>query len=177
MQVRRVVVGNNESGRTVILSDGPAPHSHDFVSLPGLSQTRIWRTPGVPSAIPPVEEPTTEKGPVLPAPSGLTFMVVRFAPDDVVRSPGFDGAAAAAEFSTWLSDITATADPEYPHLHRHMTIDFAVVLEGEVWLEVDDGVETRLTVGDTLVQIAGRHAWHNKTAEPATIALISGEAR
>jgi hypothetical protein len=104
-------------------------------------------------------------------------MIVRFAPDEVVRAPGFDFAAAAAEFTTWAADVSASTDPENPRLHRHPTLDFAVVLEGEVWLEVDDGAETRLTVGDTLVQIDGRHAWHNKTDRPVTIAIMSTAAR
>jgi hypothetical protein len=177
VKVRRVVVGNNQSGRTVILSDEPAPHSHDFTSLPGQSTTRIWRTPGEPSTTPPAEEPTTEKGPLLPAPGGVIFQIVRYAPGEVTRAPGFDGAAAAAEFRTWAPDIAALTDLENPRLHRHPTLDFAVVLEGEIWLEVDDGVETCLSVGDTLVQIDGRHTWHNRTDQPATIALMSAAAR
>jgi hypothetical protein len=176
MLVRRVVVGTNEDGRSVVLSDGPAPHTHDFASLPGQSQTRIWRTPGVPSTTPPSEEPTTDTGPALPGAGGASFLIVQFAPDEVAQAPGFDGAAVGAEFATWASDIAASTDPDEPSLHRTRTLDFAVVLDGEVWLEVDDGVQTRLAAGDTVVQIAGRHGWHNKTSRPATVAVVLTDA-
>jgi hypothetical protein len=177
MHVRRVVVGADESGRSVILSDGPAPNTHDFAALPGQSQTRIWRTQDVPSTTPPAEEPTTATGPVLPGVGGASFLVVRFAPDSVAEQPGFDPVATGAEFATFASDIAAASDPDDPGMHRTATVDFCVVLDGEVWLEVDGGVQTRLTQGDTIVQIAGRHAWRNKSSRPATLAVVLTGAR
>jgi mannose-6-phosphate isomerase-like protein (cupin superfamily) len=173
MKVRRVLIGNNDAGRTVVLSDGPAPHSHDFVSVPGQGMARLWRTPGEPSLTPPDDEPTTATGPLLPAPGGLTFVILSVAPDAVMQSPDFDWGAAGAEFATYASDIVAAADPENPSLHRHQTLDFFVVLEGEVWLEVDDGAQVKLDAGDTVVHIAGRHAWHNKTDTPAKVAITT----
>jgi quercetin dioxygenase-like cupin family protein len=47
-----------------------------------------------------------------------------------------------------------------------------VVLEGELWLELDDGAQVLLTRGDTIVQLAARHAWRNKTKTPATVAFV-----
>jgi hypothetical protein len=51
-------------------------------------------------------------------------------------------------------------------MHRTRSVDYGVVLDGEIWLELEDGAQTLLTPGDTVVQIAGRHAWHNRTIEP-----------
>jgi hypothetical protein len=172
MFVRRVVAGTDEQGRSVILSDGPAPHTHDFDSLPGQSQTRIWFTPEAAPTTPPPGEPTTESGPVIPGVGGASFVIVRFAPDSVADDPGFDPARAGAEFSTWAPDIAGASDPDEPGMHRTASVDFGVVLDGEVWLEVGSGVQTRLTRGDTVVQIAGRHAWRNKSDELATVAFV-----
>jgi hypothetical protein len=177
MYVRRVVVGTNKQGRSVILSDGPAPNTHDFDTLPGQSQTRIWRTPDVPSTTPPPDEPTTPTGPVLPGVGGASFLIVQFAPDSVTEEPAFDPAATGQEFATWAPDIAAASDPDEPGMHRTSTVDFAIVLDGEVWLEVDGGTQTQLSRGDTIVQIAGRHAWRNRSARPATLAFVLTGAR
>jgi len=171
MEVRRVVVGPNASGETVILSDGPAPNGHDFESVPGQNQTRVWYSEGVPSTSPPGEEPTLPEGPVVPGPGGSSFVVLRFPPDSVMEDESFDPARAAAEFKAFAPDIDA-ADPETPGFHRTASLDYVVVLDGEVWLEVTDGACTRLSAGDTVVQIAGHHAWRNKSSGYATLAVV-----
>ena len=55
-------------------------------------------------------------------------------------------------------------------MHTTDTVDFELILEGEVWLELDDGVEVHLKPGDTVVQNGTRHAWRNKSSEPCTVA-------
>lgn len=57
-------------------------------------------------------------------------------------------------------------------MHTTATLDFEVVLEGEVWLELDDGVEVHLRAGDTVVQNGTRHAWRNKGTVPARLAIF-----
>ena len=172
MAVRRVVAGTDAQGRSVILSDGPAPHSHAFESLPGQAQTRIWYTPEPPTAVAPAAEPVTAGGPVVPGVGGASFLVVQFAPESVARDPRFDPARADAEFAQVAPDIAAASDPEEPGMHRTASVDYGVVLDGEIWLEVDGGVRTRLARGDTVVQIAGRHAWRNTSDRPATVAFV-----
>ena len=58
-------------------------------------------------------------------------------------------------------------------MHATESIDVVLVISGELWLEVDDGTETRLTAGTTVVQNATRHRWRNRSAQPATVALLS----
>jgi quercetin dioxygenase-like cupin family protein len=57
-------------------------------------------------------------------------------------------------------------------MHTTSTIDFEVVLEGEVWLELDDGKEVHLKPGDTVVQNGTRHAWRNHGTVPARLAVF-----
>jgi hypothetical protein len=172
MQIRRVVAGTDADGRSVILSDGFAPHTRDFTSLPGQSQTRIWFTSQSPATSVPDGEPTTPHGRVLPDAGGASFVVVRFAPDSRAEDPDFDPVAMGQEFACCAPDIAAATEVDSPGMHRTPTVDYGIVLEGEVWLEVDGGVQARLTRGDTIVQLAGRHAWRNKTGEPALVAFV-----
>ncbi|MEV6324105.1 cupin domain-containing protein [Nocardia sp. NPDC051787] len=99
-------------------------------------------------------------------------MIVQYAPDSVVADPNFDAEGANAEFAEYAPDIAAASDPTEPGMHRTPSVDYGVVLDGEIWLELDDGAQTRLTRGDTIVQIAARHAWRNKSERPATVAFI-----
>jgi hypothetical protein len=168
--VRRVVTGTDGAGKSVFISDGVVPNSHDFETMPGQAQIRVWFTPGVPSAVPPEAEPTDNNGPVVPGRGGASFVIVSYAPESVVMSPGFDPAAAGKELATYAPDLAGLFEPD--GMHRTPSVDYGVVLEGEVWLELDDGAQVRLTPGDTVVQLAARHAWRNKTQAPATVAFV-----
>ncbi|MEC3853972.1 cupin domain-containing protein [Paenarthrobacter ureafaciens] len=170
MSVRRVVTGADSEGRSVVISDGVVPHSHDFKSMPGQSQIRIWFTPGNSTGKPPEAEPTDNHGPVVPGPGGASFVIVRYAPDSVVMSPDFDPVAAGQELQTYAPDLAEVFEPN--GMHRTCSVDYGIVLDGEVWLELDDGFQVRLTPGDTVVQLAARHAWRNKTEAPATVAFV-----
>lgn len=170
MTVRRVVTGTDETGKSVFISDSVVPNSHDFETMPGQAQTRVWFTPGAPSSVPPGEEPTDNTGPVVPGPGGASFVIVSYAPESVFMSPEFDLAAAGQEMATYAPDLAELFEPD--GMHRTPSVDYGVVLEGEVWLELDDGAQVRLTRGDTVVQLAARHAWRNKTQAPATVAFV-----
>jgi quercetin dioxygenase-like cupin family protein len=61
-------------------------------------------------------------------------------------------------------------EPESPGMHTTDTVDFEVVLSGEIVLELDDGAEVVLKPGDTVVQNGTRHAWRNRGDVPAVIA-------
>lgn len=170
MKVRRVVVGNDERGRSVFLSDEVAPNHHDFEFLPGGGQARIWYVPGRVSTVAPGAEPTDNTGPVLPGPGGASFVISRYAPESVAGDPGFDGAKAGAEALAYVPDLVALMEPD--GMHRTATVDYGIVLEGEIWLEVDGGEQRLLTVGDTIVQLGGRHGWRNTSDRPATVAFV-----
>lgn len=172
MKIRRVVAGNDASGTTVFLSDDTVPYSHQFQNLPGQAHARVWHSHTVPTTTPPAEEPTSDDGPILAEPGGASFIIVQYAPDSVVFQEGFDGAAAGAEFAGKLPDLAASMDPDVPGMHRTRTVDFGLVVDGEIWLEVGGGEEKRLERGDTVVQLAGRHAWRNKSDRPATVAFV-----
>lgn len=57
-------------------------------------------------------------------------------------------------------------------MHRTETVDVAVVLEGETWLLLDDGSETRVGVGDAVVQRGTNHAWANRSDRPVRMVFV-----
>ncbi|BCW45164.1 cupin domain-containing protein [Arthrobacter sp. StoSoilB5] len=170
MTVRRVVTGTDPEGNSVLVSDGEVPNSHDFDTMPGQAQVRVWFTPGAPSPVPPGVEPTNNTGPVVPGPGGASFVIVSYAPESVFKSADFDPAAAGQELATFAPDLAEVFEPD--GMHRTRSVDYGVVIAGEVWLELDGGEQVHLRAGDTVVQVAARHAWRNKTQAPATVAFV-----
>lgn len=172
MKIRRVVAGTDSSGNSVFLSDDIVPNSHEFEHLPGQAHARVWFSAQAPTSTPPETEPTTDTGPILPEVGGASFLIVQYAPDSVAMQPEFDGSQAGAEFAHYLPDLATHMEPDAPGMHRTSSVDYGLVLDGEIWLELDGGAETQLHRGDTVVQIAGRHAWRNKSDRPATVAFV-----
>ena len=71
-----------------------------------------------------------------------------------------------------LPGLLAYLEPDNPGMHTTDTIDFEVVLEGTVTLELDDGAIVTLQAGDTVVQNGTRHRWGNPGTEPAVLAVF-----
>ena len=84
----------------------------------------------------------------------------------------FDLAAGMAEVEAKLPGLLTYLEPDNPGMHTTNTIDFEVILSGEVVLELDDGAMTTLRPGDTVVQNGTRHRWSNPGAVPAVIAVF-----
>lgn len=178
MKVRRVVAGTDAQGKSVFFSDDVAPNGHDFEFVPGQAWARIWYAAGGAATGMPATEPTTSSGPLLPPPGGSSFMIVQHAPAAAVDDPRFDGEKAATELAAFAPDLAAAMEADNPGMHRTpSTVDYVIVLDGEIWLELDGGEERRLTCGDTVVQLGGRHAWRNKSDRPATVAFVLTDAR
>jgi mannose-6-phosphate isomerase-like protein (cupin superfamily) len=106
-----------------------------------------------------------------PPVGGFRFAMLSIPPLSATP-PAVDPEAAANEFKEKLPGFLALVDPNNPGMHRTDTIDFEYVISGEVWLELDDGVEVHLRPGDTVVQNGTRHAWRNKGTEPCRMVVI-----
>jgi naringenin degradation protein FdeH len=140
------VTGHDADGRSVILSDAPAPKS---LTRSDAVFHEIWSTAETPVPLRPEEpaDPTTRPLRTPPDPGGTVIRIVDIQPH--------------------------AASP----MHRTESVDYGIVLEGEVHLVLDDGSETRLGPGDVVVQRGTDHAWENRSGSVARIAFILIDGR
>jgi len=146
MGVRRVVTGHTAEGRAVITSDTEVEAT--VVGALGSATTVLWGRDDVAEFPDDGAQPTRET--VFPPPGGCGIAVLEIA----VGGEDFDD-FVHTQLAPW-------ADPEVPGMHRTATLDYDVVLEGTIGLELDDGVEVTLGAGDVIVQNGTRHRWHNR---------------
>lgn len=169
-QIRRVVTGNDASGAAGVALDAAPPRTDVFDTIPGLVSRMIWAT-SAESSIPfDGQDPTLSATSFVPSPGETRMLVLTFPPDSVFRSPDFDPQAAASENLKVSPGLAERFEPDGKHTTP--TIDYGVVLDGEIWLELEDGVETCLKPFDVFVQNGTRHAWRNKSDRPVTFAVV-----
>ena len=169
MKVRRVVTGHDPSGKAVFVSDGEVDGLR-MELMPGAEFHRLWggdRTPSFPDRGAPPEQPT-----YFPPAGGFRFGIFALPPDANAPPSIRDLEGARREVETKLPGLAQYMEPDAPGMHTTPTIDFEIVLEGEIWLELDDGAEVRLKPGDCVVQNGTRHAWHNRGQKTARLAVF-----
>ncbi len=166
-KIRRVVTGHDARGRSVILNDGPSPHVLTLPSRPDFALTNLWVTDRTPASNAGTADAAARPVVLEPPKNGTIFRVVEFPPD---QAPGgFDRKAAFAAMGAGHA-----MDPDasrHPGMHKTDTVDYALVLSGEIWALMDEG-ETLLRAGDTLVQRGTNHAWSNRSGQPCLVAFI-----
>lgn len=178
MKVRRVIVGTGSNGKAQVLSDDAAPRAVDFAQVPGFSPTLLWATPATPEVGKgPVSDPTPSAESWVPGPGGTRLMMVRFPPDTAMMRADFDPAAFGAEFGRGMPGLAEKFEMDNPGMHTTESVDYDVVLEGEITLELDDGKEVLLKKHDVVVQNGNRHAWRNKGSAPALMLFVLVGAR
>jgi mannose-6-phosphate isomerase-like protein (cupin superfamily) len=170
MDVRRVVTGNVD-GKAVFASDGIAPRGHDFVHSPQMAQSLIWATEPGDDLAAAAQDQTQTISSVVPGPGGTRFFIVQFPPDSVFASADFDPVAAGAEHMEISPGLAERFEPDNPGKHTTPTIDYTIVLEGELYAVLDDE-EVKLSAGDVFIQSATRHSWSVRTEVPAKIAVV-----
>ncbi|HSV54360.1 MAG TPA: cupin domain-containing protein [Burkholderiaceae bacterium] len=173
MNVRRVVVSNGADGKSTIVSDGAAPRAATYKSVPGFASALLWSTsatPAVGASVSPAD--ATPEARFVPGPGETRLMIVTFPPDSVMMRADFDPAAFGAEFAQNAPGLAERFEMEHPGMHTTDSIDYDVVLDGEITLELDGGREVVLGAHDVCVQHGTRHAWRNRTNKPATLLFV-----
>ena len=170
MKARRVVTGHS-GGKAVFASDGASPKAKVYNSVPGQASVLLWATPATPTVPSPGEAVTAKTG-YVPGPGETRLLFVTFPPDAVMMSPSFNPAAAGAEFMEHMPELASKFEMDNPGMHTTDTVDYGIVLEGEVWLELDDGKQVHLQQHDVIVQNGTRHAWRNKSDKPVKMAFV-----
>ncbi|MGH9070975.1 MAG: cupin domain-containing protein [Acidimicrobiales bacterium] len=177
MLVRRVVTAVATDGRSVVVSDEQLkPITAAMLSTQemnlvwGADQAFVLPSDGTLA-------PTTG---FYPPPGGFRFWYFTLPPDsDSVGLPAeLDQDEALREMGEKLPGLAEVLEADDPRMHTTDTVDVDLVVSGEVWLELDGGAEVHLRQGDCVVINGNRHAWHNRSAQTAIIAVaILGAAR
>jgi len=172
---RRIVTIDREPGKSSLVSDGPAPDVRTDPARPGYACARLWVTDSTPAKI--VFETLHSPHTLEPPARGTVCRVVTFPPDD-----GWKGKVGTAQVQAFFramgSPGASTYSPLAPHpyMQKTRTLDFCVVLEGEIVLVLDTQ-EVKLKAGEIVVQRGTNHAWSNRTGRPAVVAIASHDGR
>ena len=166
MNVRRVVTGRNAQGRSVFVDDAPVAPI-EVAMAPGTAWHRLWGG-DVPPTLPTDGTPPAQPL-YFPPLGGYRFGLFTLAPDSTPRPDLADLDAARTELHEKLPGMFVFNEVDHPGMHTTPTVDFDLVLSGEIWLELDDGEERLLRAGDCVVQNGTRHAWHNRSDQPSTL--------
>jgi quercetin dioxygenase-like cupin family protein len=177
-QIRRVVTGHDERGRAVVLSDGPAPFVHVNKLDPNWYSIDLWRTNETPAKIvAQAEESTSGPRRQMPAKNGTVMRINHFPPEsEAVRAMTPTDSLRVFEGLGNPAAATFGKGGRHPLMHRTETIDYVIVLTGEITMVMDDQ-DVHLKAGDVLVQCGTNHAWSNRSNSPCMVAfiLIDGE--
>jgi hypothetical protein len=166
-RVRRVVTGHDADGKSMLLLDGLAPNVKEMASMPGLALTDLWETKGAPARNDGAADNADRPVRLEPPRNGTILRIVEFPPDSSWRGKtdgreGFGSIGAAHAQDARSSD---------PMMHRTATVDYIIVLKGEIHAIMERG-ETLLKAGDVLVQRGTNHSWSVRGSEPCVIAAV-----
>ena len=166
--IRRVVTGHDDAGKAVVETDGPAPNVRVREGA-GFVATLLWVTEETPALGSLRVDRADRTIGTAPPPNGTILRVVDFPPvtpelesvdhRELLRAMGVedhgDGAAKA----------------RHPYMHRTRSVDYGIVLAGEIDMLLDDS-EVHLKAGDVVVQQGTNHAWVNRSGAVCRIAFV-----
>lgn len=170
--VRRVVTGHDRNGRAIVTMDGPTPVTFSNPLRPGYLWSQVWMTDASPAPIDDGPDPTDRPARIEPAPQGSVIRVIEFPPE----TPELIATArqhAKEIFARQGSADAATgrASSRHPLMHRTLTVDYGIVLEGAITMVLDDA-EVELSAGDIVVQRGTNHAWSNRSGRPCRMVFV-----
>lgn len=166
-RIKRYVTGHDAEGRSIILFDDDAPNALEIGG--GLGVTELWVT----NEIPIINTGAQDSGarPIQhdPGPGGTIFRVVEIPPDTSTDMKS-DAAALMKAIKSGYQQTSEDID-KHPTMHKTDTIDYLVVISGEMYMAMDKG-EVLLKPGDCIVQRGTKHAWINRGDKPCLLAAI-----
>lgn len=175
--IHRVVTGHDADGKAIVASDGPLPTVQEIAAIPGTVFHEVWSTPGTPAPVDNGADPTL--GPLMlpPPKQGTRIRFVDIPPDSAEFLA--QGAARVKDAFAQIGDVKASTvrvHSPHPLMHRTESVDYGVVIEGELTLVLDDS-EVRLTPGSVVVQRGTNHAWANRSGKPCRMLFVLVDGR
>lgn len=175
--IRRIVTGHDPQGKAIITEAGPLPTVVPIAKIPGTVFHEIWATGQTPAKVGNTPDPTLAPLMLPPPKHGTRIRIVDIPPD----SEDFlaNGADQMKDAFTQIGDAAAStvkANSPHPLMHRTESIDYGIVLDGEMTLVLDDS-EVALHQGDVVIQRGTNHAWANRSGSMCRMLfiLVDGE--
>jgi mannose-6-phosphate isomerase-like protein (cupin superfamily) len=166
--IRRIVTGHDDTGKAIIEMDGIAPNKKIRPGA-GFVSTLLWVTDETPARLDTRSDRADRTIGVPPPPNGSVLRIVDFPPvtaeaeamnqADLLKSMGVDHHAADGQAA------------RHAYMHRTKSVDYALVLKGEIDMLLDDS-EVHLKEGDVLIQQGTNHAWVNRSSSVCRIAFV-----
>jgi mannose-6-phosphate isomerase-like protein (cupin superfamily) len=172
--IRRVVTGKDGAGKAIVVMDSAAGRVHARKEL-GVTNTVLWMTDSAPAKLGEQGDAANREVGVVPPPSGTIFRIIEFGPQKDVQ----------ADYQTRLQIFArmglapegpSREKPRDPGMHRTRTVDYAVILSGEIDMLLDES-EVHLNAGDVVIQNGTNHAWVNRGNEPCKVAFVLIDAK
>lgn len=169
IRFRRVVTGHDANGKAVVLHDGPATNVN-VRPVTGNVSTLLWVTDTAPAELSDMrDDPMLRQVGITPSPTGTILRILEYPPGreggNVMLTMQRDGMDAEQP------GIERRPSHRHHGMHRTKSIDYAIVLRGEIDMLLDDS-EVHLKAGDVLIQQGTFHAWANRGSEPCAIAFV-----
>ncbi len=150
---RRIVTDENAAGKSYIKTDEICPNTQAIMGIAEFATTELWKTSATPVVLA-SERDDPSAGPVVLSPesTGTTFRIVEFPPD---------------------AHVAGKMPQRRPEdlMHRTPSLDYAVVLDGEIVAVMDEG-ETVMRAGDIMIQRGTNHNWSNRSNRPCRILVV-----
>ncbi|MBL0741147.1 cupin domain-containing protein [Chryseolinea lacunae] len=175
---RRIVTGHDAEGKAIIVPNLP-PMTTQLIGGPGgPTFFEVWHTVETPALITAQPGTPDEHSLVLAPPgNGTRIRVIEFPPEgEAIRN--LTGADAQAKFKSMGGESASTSQAGAPHplMHRTQTVDYGIVLEGEITMVLDRG-ETTIKAGDVIIQNGTNHAWANRSGKICRMAFVLIDGR
>lgn len=171
--IERIVTGHDAQGRAIVTQQGPLPTVVDIAAIPGTVFHEVWSTAATPAPLDNGADPTLA-GLMLPPPKhGTRLRFVDIPPDtDEFLAQGADKMNDAFTQIGDAAASTVLADSPHPLMHRTESVDYGVVIEGEMTLVLDGGAQVPLKPGSVVVQRGTNHAWANRSGQPCRMLFV-----
>ena len=149
MNIRRVVTGHDDKGQATVITDGVATNERAGAAV-GQYSTLMWCTDSMPCDMPvgeDAEDMGARKLGTYPPVNGTRFMIAEYPPGNV------------------------------PRMHRTETIDYIIVLSGEIEMELDNKEYVTIRQDDVMIQRGTYHAWRNVSDKPCRMVFVLVDAK
>lgn len=176
--VRRIVTGHDDLGRSIVTEDRDAPSVHTNPKRRGYHLTELWATDQTPAYVGNDTDPTSRPLKLEPPANGSVVRIIEFGPEGewIEKIDAAATKVAWGALGTRTASTNQTGEAKHPFMHRTQSVDYALVLEGEITLVLDQE-EVTMRAGDFLVERGTNHAWANRSGQPCRMLFVLIDGR